>query len=182
MLSEDERDLLQNVQEDPPPKTFPRSILIILGLVLAGIMTSYIFLIPTVQDNLVGFLQSSVILENTIERGETTIHVSESVKEQVQSYYTSFPDVETALCLKGQHSNNTYNITSVHRPEVYSSSFTHVSHAPCPNETVIMFHTHPENSCRASAQDRRTLQNAQQGTPHMAMLIMCQPQRFNIIT
>lgn len=183
MLSQDEKELLKGVQDDPPPKSYSQPMLWLLGIILAVIMTSYIFLAPTIQDNLAGYIQSSVILENKIESGDTTIHISEEVKETVQSYYTRFPDVETALCLQGTHRNQTvYNITDVYQPTTYSAGFTYVRHEPCDEDTVVMFHTHPERRCQASPQDRVTLEQAQQEQPEMRMLIMCEPRRFNIVT
>lgn len=181
MWSDDEEELLDGVEDDEEPPVWSSTTRFIVAVILAAVMASYVYLFPTLFDALLGWTQSDTLIGNTVTSGNITVSFTEAVQEDLQGLYGEFPEEETALCLYGRRENATYYVNDVTQPTVYSSSYSHVRHAPCPPTTLIVFHTHPQRQCLPSGTDRESLRDVQERNDDTIMLIMCAPSEFTVV-
>lgn len=181
MWSDDEEELLDGVEDDDEPPSWSPTTRFVAAILLAAVMASYVYLFPTLFDALLGWTQSSTLIDNTITRGNVTVAFTDRVQDDLQEMYGEFPDEETALCLYGYRDNTTYHVNNFTQPTVYSASYSHVRHAPCPSSTLIVFHTHPQRQCLPSSTDRESLRDVQERSEDTIMLIMCAPSEFTVV-
>lgn len=182
MLSDDEKELLDGVEDDKAPKGWSNTTKTVAAVLLSVVMATYIYLFPTLYDAILGWTQSEVVINKTVSGENATIVFSDQVLNNLYDIYGEFPDEETALCMNGSKNRGTYRITSFTQPRIYSQSYGHVNHAPCPNTTLVVFHTQPQRQCLPSGTDRETLRTVQQRNDDSIMLIMCAPNRFTVVT
>lgn len=182
MLSEDEQELLDGVEEEDDVEGWSPLTKVFLSVLLSFVMLSYVYVFPGIFDTLLGYTQSDPLIESTVVKENTTVVFTDGVKDDLQGIYGEFPEEETALCLYGERRQQTYYVTNYTQPRTYSSSYSHVTHAPCPDTTLIIFHTHPQRRCLPSGADRESLSSMQRRNNESIMLIMCKPARFTIVT
>lgn len=182
MWSDEEEELLDGVEDEDEPRRFPTWARVSLAVVLAFVMVSYVWLSPTVFDVLLGWTQSDVVFDRRVSHSGVTVVFSEDVLAELRGIYGEFPEEETALCLFGDVANDTYTVRDLSRPLTYSSSYDHVSHEPCPADAIVVFHTHPQRYCLPSRTDRATLGEVQRRNEDAIMLIMCEPDRYAVVT
>ncbi|MFT4261199.1 MAG: hypothetical protein ACMXX9_02080 [Candidatus Woesearchaeota archaeon] len=176
----DDEKLIQEFESKQKNNKYKKYYIILIALFSVLLMASYIYLSFPVYGIIAGQIESQKINENVISTRDIKIIFENQTNQIVFDAYHDNPDVETSLCLEGYRQNNNYYITYAYMPVIYSQSYTHVSHAPCSNETIAMFHTHPYKSCIASRQDIQTLRQNQDKNPDIIMIIMCEPQRFSV--
>lgn len=151
--------------------------------VLLLLLISFYSVFGPVNTNIKGQIESSTLKNNQLLIGNYTLLFKGSSGTVLQEAYYSNQlerEVETSVCLLGTIQNNTYTITELHFPKIFSQSFNQVSFSPCPDDAIIMLHTHPYKSCLASEQDIYTLKKHQKTNPHLLMLVMCEEQRYNL--
>ena len=183
MLSEDEEELLDGVEEaDGSPSERHPLLTGVIAVCLVLVMVSYIWLSPTVFSGLLGVFQSDVVINSSVSAGNTTIRFSDGVESDLSALYGDFPEEETALCMYGSVDNGTYTVTNYTVPRVISASFSHVRHESCPSSAIVVFHTHPERRCLPSSTDRLTLGEVQERNEKTIMLIMCESNRYTVVT
>jgi len=104
------------------------------------------------------------------------------ILEQIYTQEQEQNLVETSVCLSGytQDNNSKYYISSLFYPEIYEQSFNHVNFESCPNDTLIMLHTHPYKRCLASKTDIKTLNNVKKNSPNTIMIVMCENNKFSV--
>jgi len=144
------------------------------------LILSYFYITFPVYGILFGQIESQKINENTITSKNVNIVFLNQTHLKVFDTYSKNKGVETTLCMQGTINQNTYFIEQVYTPTIYSQSFRHVTHAPCSDDTIAMFHTHPYKQCVASNTDIKTLRKNQETNPEIIMIIMCQEDRFSI--
>lgn len=154
-----------------------------IAIVLITLFISLSFLGP-IDGVVQGHLRSSKMTDQTVLFGDYVVTFSDTVANLLPSLYEKnqiVGGVESAVCLLGsKEGKNIYNINKVIYPEIYNQSFGHVSFSSCPQETLIMFHTHPLKSCLASDTDLNTLALAQINNPNVLMIIMCEDFRYSV--
>lgn len=87
---------------------------------------------------------------------------------------------ETAICLEGEHKENTYVVSGIFYPEIIDQSFDHVSFTSCPSDTIVMLHTHPYKNCKVSETDIATYKKVSQYNPDVLMVVMCEENRYTV--
>ncbi len=163
-------------------------VIIILSLfILILFLSTYLVFFP-LSRTVEGSFHSAALEANTLDVDQLHLEFQDNTAQKIQDLYLNEQQTEFSLCLFGEKTDpndhkesiSTYSITSFMQPTQYSQTFSEVQFAPCPENTLILFHTHPYKSCLASDQDIRTLRESQQQTPGMLMLIMCESERFAV--
>lgn len=170
-----EEDLLKT----PDPKK-SKILILLVGILGVILMISYVYLSYPVYQNVHGQIESRTPTQNILRAGDITIQFNDQVLNHMYSIYDVNMETERALCLEGFFDGSIYQIDTSYEPEIFSASRTHVNHAPCSEDTIVLFHTHPHLSCIASQTDLRTLSNYQEKNEHIIMLIMCDTNRFSV--
>ncbi|HLD87322.1 MAG TPA: hypothetical protein VJB12_04620 [Candidatus Nanoarchaeia archaeon] len=153
---------------------------IIIAMALFLILVTLIYLLPgTAIDYLRASFSTYTIEDSMIflPQGRSIAFENNVYGELLDSYHKN-QKTETKFCLMGSLQEDTYRITSLMQPNIYSQSFSHVSSAPCPQGTIIDLHTHPYKSCFFSAQDLRTYESVKAKNPDALLGMMCEKDRF----
>lgn len=175
-----DEQLIKEFEEAKKNQKSKKYLMLIAATLSILLMISYIYISFPVFGIISGQIESQKINDNVISSRGINIIFQNNTELEVLKTYQENPNVETSLCMIGEIIQNNYYIQQVYQPIIYSQSFRHVTHAPCSQETIAMFHTHPYKSCLASRQDIRTLRQNQQNKPELIMIIMCEPDRFSI--
>ena len=187
-IEEDIEDFLEQESADEQeffPSWIKKTFFISMAVFCVLLITSLIYVQYPVANIILGQIHSQAIDTTTriLEIDNTTLLFTQDLVDMMFATYRDNLNVETSLCLEGTTDGRVYNIISAYEPVIFSQSYTHVSHAPCSDETIVMFHTHPYKSCLPSEQDLLTLQRNQElRNPDIVMLIMCEPNRFSLQT
>ena len=176
-----ESELLKDEKKLHP--MLKRTLIIFGGLIIVFLFLSLIYLQYPLFNIIQGRIESRNADNNVLLLKDISIVFSDDAMNSLQNSFSVNQEVETSRCLKGtldKTSDKTvYLITEVYTPTIYDQSFRHVTSAPCSNDTLIMFHTHPYKSCVASSTDLNTLKATKSNNPNIIMIIMCEPDRFS---
>ena len=165
------------IEEHP---LWKRIMIIIIGLFLLSLMFSYFLFSYPLFPIFESLLESRNSENNEISLDDFSIVFLDDILVEIQEEYQKNQKVEFAVCLLGEKNNENYNIKKVHYPEIYSQSFNHVSFQSCPDESLIILHSHPFRRCIASQQDIITLEETKSRNKDFLMVIMCEPNRFSV--
>ena len=160
------------------PSKLRKYMILFLGLFLILLMVSFTFATFPIADIIVGKSASHNLLENELNIGDIKVILSEQVRTQLQQKYLQEQGKEIVSCLQGTKESNNYIITSAYTPKIFQQTFNHVQFSPCSEDSIILLHSHPFQRCRASQTDIHTLQENQERNEDLAMLIMCDLNRF----
>ena len=175
-----ELEYLNYENENPSENHFKKIIISVSAILISILFISYVFLGFPLYGIIIGQIRSDSARDNILRTNNLEIIFKGNTLDQsVKAWYDN-PDVETTLCLRGVRDGNKITIQNLYQPKIFSQSYTHVSHEPCDDDTILMFHTHPYKRCTASETDLRTLARAKQRNPDIAMIIMCEENRFSV--
>tara|TARA_Y100000034_G_C6688057_1_gene302808 strand:+ start:71 stop:580 length:510 start_codon:yes stop_codon:yes gene_type:complete len=163
--------------EEEKPSIWYRVIILLMGLFLIFLMISWTFVTYPIGNILEGMLVSEKSVDNTLSFGNITLSFEGNTMDKLKQTYLNNQEKEFSVCLIG----NGNEIASLYQPKTYSSSFNHVTSEPCSEDTLIMLHSHPYKSCIPSQTDLNTLKKAQERNPKLLMIVMCEPNRFNVV-
>ena len=152
----------------------------IIGLLLLGLMLSY-FIFAPVADTIRGQISSETVRDNQLVFGDVMLDFRGATDRYLAQLYTENQEVravETSACLKGNKQGNTYVITEVFEPRIIQQAYNHVTFTACPQDTLVMLHTHPYLRCEASHTDEDTFRGRKEQNPDLLMVIMCAPDRY----
>ena len=182
-IYDDLEELKKSIDDaDESSGRLKRPIIIILSILMIALIVSFFAIGSPLRTIIFGQIRSDVPAGNVLRtHGLELIFEGDTLEKATRAWHDN-PDVETTLCIHGERHGETYLLTHAYEPEIYEQSFTHVRHAPCDDETILLFHTHPYKRCIASEADINTLRNAQQRDPDIAMIIMCEEDRFSVYT
>ena len=172
----------ETIDNDYETKLEKRKKIILMGgaIFLSLLIISYVFLGYPIYGIIIGQMSSSPVKGNVLStHGVTIIFQGNTLQNSIDAWYNN-PDVETTLCLRGRRDENTFIIDNSYQPKIFSQSYFHVSNEPCDDETILMFHTHPYKRCIASETDLNTLEKAKERNQDIAMIIMCEENRFSV--
>ncbi len=180
-IYDDLEELKKSIDDgDEPSSRLKRPIIIILSILMIVLIVSFFAIGSPLRSVIFGQLRSDVPTGNVLStQGLELIFEGDTLERAFRAWHDN-PDVETTLCIHGERHNDNYILTDAYKPEIYEQSFTHVRHAPCDDDTILLFHTHPYKRCIASEADINTLRNAQRRDPDIIMVIMCEADRFSV--
>ena len=173
-----ELEHLNYEEEDTKPRY--RRVIVAIGSLLTIILLIGYFLLGYPIGNIIaGQIKSEKVEENILRTNDIEVVFLGNTLEETFSAWTE-TDLETVLCLHGWKNNNTYTVDYAYTPRISEQSYHYVRHAPCDEDTIIMFHTQPYKSCLASSTDLNTLEKVKTRNPEVIMLIMCEQDRFSV--
>ena len=173
---------LEDIDEDlPEPNNLYKQIMIItISIFMIILILSYFLIGFPVRNVLVGQIYSNVPEGNILETRDARFIFRNDTLETAYMSWENNPYLETTLCIHGSYGDGVYHLYNAYEPEIYEQSLTHIKHASCDADTIVMFHTHPYKRCIASETDIRTLRRAQLNNEDIAMIIMCEENRFSV--
>jgi len=178
-LSQLKEEGIEN-QASEDRSSFGKALIVIGGIVLVLLMFSFALVSYPVGDFILGRLQSSEFQGTVLTLGDLRVEFDQTTYAELQGMYFDNQKTEFSVCLIGEKKGDTYKISSLYVPLTFEQSFSHVRHEPCNAETIILLHTHPYRSCRASAVDIDTLERTKLRNPDVLMAVMCEPQRVSL--
>ena len=185
-MGKDEREILRAaIEEEDKPSSVPlfNKYIVPLGSILLLILLVAYFVIGPVHSTIRGQIASSALQDNEYSFGEYLLIFYNDTAFELESIYREFQEVqlvETSVCLQGEVYDNTYGIQNIFRPRIIQATFNSVTFEPCPDNTLVMLHTHPYKSCLASDLDLETFQKNKERSPHLLMLVMCEQRRYTL--
>ncbi len=167
-------------EEAPPESKFKKFFILMIGVMLAVLMISYIFVSYPLSSIIKGQLESTPLQEKVLVLDDFSIYFENNVREQLQEIYFAEQKVEFSVCLLGEKRGTDYYVISLYQPIMYEQSFAHVSFEPCSEDSLILLHSHPYKSCVASQTDLDTLEKMKKRNSEVLMVVMCEPARFSV--
>lgn len=177
-----EREMFDGLENESDLKIRKGKWVAALGVIIAVGLSLYLVFAP-VQHVVFGQLTSQSLKNNSLSIEAIKIYFPDDVAKELSFLYeseTTNRALETSVCLRGYRESNTYSIDEVYYPLITYQSYTEVSFKACPDDTLIMLHTHPYKNCEASKTDIRTLRKRQNTNPYTLMLVMCEENRYAI--
>lgn len=176
LKSIDESSLLDDSSKSSGKKRF---FVVFLASFLVLLMLSYVFLSGPVYSFLFGLVDSFKLSGSELDFGGGVVFFDNDSLLFLEDFYDSMGD-ERALCFTGSVVNGSYFVSGFFKPEVFSRSWRHVSHAPCEG-SIIALHTHPFRRCSPSSADLVAFERSRLVNPDLLMLIMCGKNRFSVV-
>jgi len=173
-----------NLEEIEEPKS-KKVIIMILAIFLIILILSWGIIRYPINTIIEGQLKAESIKENQIILKELTILFENNTQTILSQIYNTEQEgklVETSVCLLGNKYGNEYHIKSIFYPEITEQTFRHVSFKSCPQNTLIMLHTHPFKHCLASETDITTLETVKKYNQDIVMIVMCEENKYSIYT
>ena len=155
----------------------------IIFSVLLLVLVVFVFVFYPHFDSLIGKIHLASVDEGILNFKDYEIifyNNSDIVLEQLYLEYQRLDGVEMTACLLGEVIKNTYNINEIYIPLIYSQEWNRVVYSGCPNETIIMYHTHPEHKCIASKTDLNTFSKGKENNEDLLMMIMCYENKYRM--
>ncbi|MFP4117520.1 MAG: hypothetical protein ACLFTR_01215 [Candidatus Woesearchaeota archaeon] len=182
-IYDDLEELKQDDIDEPETETPNRRFSVILiSLFLVILMASYIIIGFPMRSVIFGQMRSDTPSGNILRTRDLDLVFEGETLEKATEAWHENRDVETTLCMHGERKGDTYILHDAYEPEIYEQSFTYVRHEACDDDTILLFHTHPYKRCIGSEADDMTLRDAQRLDPDIAMIIMCEQDRFSVYT
>ncbi|MBI5393294.1 hypothetical protein HZA96_05485 [Candidatus Woesearchaeota archaeon] len=126
------------------------------------------------------FTNLTTVYSNNNIDNNYTIKFTQSSFDELQQYYFANQKTEVSVCLIGLYSNNFYTVNKLYYPKIIEQAFEHVTFQPCPEDTIIVLHTHPYKSCIFSEQDINSYKQNRQSSPDVIIALMCEENRFTL--
>lgn len=152
---------------------------LIMALFVLSITLVYFLLGVPTFGRFLGIISAEEPEENVFSYGSVSITLDENIISYLNDNYDRQQEHESIYCLKGRIENDNYVISTLMEPEVISKSYAGVSFKPCPDDTLIMLHTHPIRDCVASETDLDTLENFKSKNDKILMAIMCDKNKVS---
>ena len=171
------------LEEEKKPSVFMRVFIILVGLFCIALIISYVVVDPRVGDIVGGLAESERLNLDTLSmpiNKEQTLTIAPEVYTELKKIYFDNVRHEFKVCLLGEINDQVYNITALVEPTIHSQSSFQVISDPCPDETLVLLHTHPYKRCIASQQDIKSLKKFKETNEETIMGVMCEVDRFNL--
>ncbi len=166
--------------EEEKESPIKKIIIMALAVFLILMFVSYIGISYGVGHIIGGLAESSLIEDNLVDYGNGRLIFSDNVLEGLDEVYSNNRGLEFKICLGGELLGNTYYLDEIIYPEMHSQKYNQVVAEPCPSDSLVDLHSHPEKRCIASQQDMRHFENLKERNANALMVIMCEQDRINI--
>tara|TARA_Y100000310_G_C20699165_1_gene828077 strand:- start:4614 stop:5168 length:555 start_codon:yes stop_codon:yes gene_type:complete len=171
-----ERELLRPVEDHELEsggnfwKYFWRAI----GTLMIILIISYMLTNYTVMSIIAGRADSDVVSGNSLDSAYGSVVFSEGTYEKLKELYHA-NEKEFKACLIGDFSEGNYLISEVFLPKMHFQDYDRVLSSPCPEDTLIDMHSHPQQHCTFSQVDLEGFDPMNENT---IMSVMCYDDRF----
>lgn len=166
-------------EKEKPESKYKKFLIPVLSVFMVFLILSFFFIRYPIFGIILGQMQSNPVSGNILYGNDFKIVFDGDTINEVLASWNKNLQHETALCLQGRKQNDTYTIDNVYQPEIYDQGTNFVKHSSCDSNTIILFHSHPYKRCIASNTDLFNLARVQLNRPDVAMLIMCEQNRFS---
>tara|TARA_Y100000310_G_scaffold345288_1_gene463441 strand:+ start:5787 stop:6353 length:567 start_codon:yes stop_codon:yes gene_type:complete len=182
-LQDEHEDFHEEYLEDEKPSLLKKIFLISIALFLIFLIIFYIFLTPSIRNIIVGIFESDTVENNVIEINSSNyIIFTADTFGILKEVNNQDPELEFKACLKGTILDGDYYIDEVFIPKTFDQKYNSVTAEPCPPESLVSLHSHPLKRCIPSEVDLKNYEKFKQKNPDALLAIMCEPNRFNIIS
>ena len=175
-----ERDMDAEAKEHALKRKLLNGLMMVLAVVMIVMVITYLFGEYEFTDILKGIVASDTVSEDlTLTYQDYTVHFSPEAYDALQKLYMGNIQHEFAACLMGVYVNNTYAVTDIHVPDLFSQSVFEVVSGACNKQTIIRLHSHPYRRCVFSPQDIFSYQKIREHQGNIMLGLMCEPTRFS---
>lgn len=176
-------DFLDDVPQDfEEEKEHPakKVIIAIMGIFLIVLILSYFLVYSGSNESIIlGLIGSSKIDNNVLTVGNLTIEFDQDTYAELVDHYKKNDGNEIKVCLLGNRDNDDITINRIFYPEIISQSYRHVEAKPCPSDTIISMHSHPNRQCLPSDQDVQSYESLKPFNPNLMVAVLCEDNRLN---
>lgn len=170
--------------EEEKPSPIKKVIIISVAVLMISLFLVYAIM-GSAQQKILGNLNAKSIFNSSLHFKEYNLFFQNNTNSILSELFTKnqvLKKVEMSVCLSGTNKNKNYYLNSIFYPEIFEQPLTHVNFASCPDNTLIMLHSHPFGDCLASETDLNTLKNAQKRNKNVLMVIMCKENNYALYT
>jgi len=171
-----EEELIEEGKESPIKKV----VIVFIAVFLIMLFVSYVGISYGISDIIGGMAESNLISGNTVEVDDYSIIFDDGPLEGLNELYVNNKELEFKACLGGEIVDGDYYINEIVYPEMYSQKYNQVVAEPCPADSLIDLHSHPEKRCIASQQDMKNFEAMKERNPDALMVILCEEDRMNV--
>ena len=168
------------LEEEKKPGLFKKIFLGVIALLLIFLIISRVGLGPEILHIFAGKLASHELDENlsiTLKDG-TEIVFNPGTYQELLEYHDRREGKEIKACLLGDKKDNEYLLNDIFFPEIIRNDVFSVTSAPCPDDTLVPLHSHPDNRCLYSSQDAKSHESFKKINPDAISAVMCSKTRF----
>jgi len=164
------------IEESKTKKFIKKTIIIIISIFLIFLVLTY--LVPGYK--ILNIIEGKIIsheLDNnlSITLKDKKIIFNPNTYNELLNIYNNNQIHEFKVCLLGTLNNNIYYLNKIEHPIIISQDIFSVTSTPCPKNTLVSLHSHPENQCIHSKQDIKSHKESKISLS----AVMCSKKRFN---
>jgi len=171
-----EDELLRPVEEHEleEKSKIKKYVWMVVGLFLILLMASFMLTGYSVRSIIAGKTNSEKIEASVINSEYGKILFVEGVYVELKELYHE-NEKEFKACLIGEYSDEVYLINDLFLPKMHFQDYDKVVSSPCPDNTLLDMHSHPQQHCTFSEQDLKSFQPINENT---LLTVMCENDRF----
>ena len=171
-----EKELLRPVEEHelPPQSKIWKYFWMLMGVLMIILIVTYTLTAYGVMNIIAGKIDSDKVKGDMIESEYVNIVFLEGVYDELEKLYHE-NEKEFKACLMGNMFDGEYLINSLYLPKIHFQDYDKVVASPCPDESLIVMHSHPQQHCIFSEVD---LKSFDKRNKNMLMAVMCFDDRF----
>lgn len=179
-IREKEKTIMEEWEEERKPSLTLK--IIVIAIIILIVL--FFAISGTIREILYGIFKSSKIKGDfsidikNIEYAEKLIFINNSYSKLLEVYDENI-QLEFKACLLGYIEEKDYIISEIFIPEMSLQTATKVISEPCPSETLVSLHSHPELHCLPSDQDMVSYIKLKESNEKAILAVMCSKERFN---
>ncbi|MFH0798364.1 MAG: hypothetical protein V1906_03060 [Candidatus Woesearchaeota archaeon] len=171
-------DIKEENIEEKQESPLKKSLIVVLGICMIFLFFSYTFYNNGNHEILLGMIGSATLEKNIIYLEGRTIEFEGRAFISLVEHYVANDGNEIKACLMGRKEENKIILSQIYFPRIYSSAFNSVKAEPCPKETLLSIHSHPNRRCMPSSQDMDNYEYMRLQSPDMMVAILCDTGRL----
>ncbi len=181
-MDKDIKDIQEEIKEDSKIlRIIKKAYIIIIALILVLLLivntnTGY---------HLISFFSGKIVSSNLNEdytfdlKFGGKVIFNETIWNDLGYIYDTNRKHEFKVCLTGHKQENSYYVTGLYMPKIYSQDVYSVHSQVCNNETIISLHSHPPLRCIFSEQDIVSYNQFNRINPDPIIGLMCGETRLS---
>lgn len=163
-------------EEEEKFRVLKKVFVIVISFILLLLFSSY-FLLGNVFYVFEGRSVSDKIEDFIVEFDRGRVIFEAEVYENLRDIYLDNQRYEFKVCLLGEKVGDSYYISDLYGPKIFSQDFRSVNSEGCDENTIVSLHSHPYKRCIFSEQDIR---NYEIRTNKESIIgLMCEINRFS---
>ncbi len=171
-----EKELLRPIElhELEEKGKFKKHVWKLVSVLMIVLVLSYMLTGFTVMSIIAGFFDSAKIEGSTLN-GEYGEIIFNSNTNKILSTLYNENEKEFRACVIGDYVEGKYVLDKVVLPTIHFQDYDQVVSSPCPKETLLDMHSHPQQHCIFSEVD---INGFNPGNENTLLTVMCGDGRF----